>query len=357
MPVNLPARYKPLSQGIESGGFGSVVPMEDAFLRRIVLLKEMHDPSGNSQLKNEIQGLCSARSRHVVEIYDVIYNGEDVVGVIIERLRGRSFVEFWKEAPQDVLGYLKILYQISTALGDIHAAGVVHRDLKLENFKESSAGILKIFDFGISSPSVGYETMENKGTLGYVAPEFCIPGALITREMDVYAFGVCAWKLASQKLPKVLLELPPQNSARCPSIEVAMPQLLHPDVVRAIDSCLDPSASARPSAKALSELFARHLVRGKHKGLFVHGNKEVFELSSEKTNVNIKIGNLGEISVIYDGLQFKISSVAGSVRLNNKLVGVGDILHEACLFSFGDRSLGSSQEWVTFFSSHPEVVL
>lgn len=355
--AKLPARYKLLTQSLQSGGFGSVVPIEDSYLRRVVLLKVMHDIANNTQLENEIHCLCAARSRHVVEIYDVIQDASGISGVIIERLRGRDFLEFWKEAPSSPEKYLKVLYQIATALRDLHAAGVVHRDLKLDNFKESSAGVLKLFDFGISSPDNGYQTKQNKGTLVYAAPELYKSGATITPEMDIYAFGVCAWYLASNKLPKALLEQPPQTSIHLPSIVFAMPSGLHQDVIHIIDACLDPNPTGRPKAAALSALFAHHLLRNRHRGLFVQGKSKVFELSVVNPTVNIKIGTLGELSVDYDGLAFKVSAVGGAVRINNHPASVGDSLHDACLLSFGDRMLGSAQEWVTFFSSHPEVVL
>lgn len=355
--MKLPARYKQVTKSVLAGGFGSVVALEDTFLRRVVLLKTMQDSSHNVQLQNEINGLCRARSRHVVEIYDVLKDDKgQILGVVIERLRGRDFSDFHKEAAGDPSGYLKVLYQIATALKDLHAAGIIHRDLKLENFKASSAGIVKLFDFGISSPDGGYQTQENKGTIYYAGPELYIAGATITPELDIYAFGVCAWKLAQEKLPSVLKEQPPQQTGKCPSISTALAGV-HPEVVAAIDLCLDPDPKARPKAEKLSELLAQHLVRNRHRGLFVQGRTQVVELSSAQPAVSLKIGTLGELKVGYDGLLFKVTGVSGSVRINNSPVNVGDTLHDACLLSFGDKSLGSGQAWVTFFSSHPEVVL
>jgi serine/threonine protein kinase len=157
----------------------------------------MQDSANNEQLQNEVQGLCKARSRHVVEVYDVITNEDgEITGVVIERLRGRDFSAFHKEAAGSPYLYIKILYQLACALRDLHAVGIVHRDLKIDNFKESAAGIVKLFDFGISSPDGGYKTKQNKGTLTYAAPELYVPGAMITPEMDIYALGICAWALA-----------------------------------------------------------------------------------------------------------------------------------------------------------------
>ena len=134
----LPGRYRPLTSSVIPGGYGSVQPVQDTYLDRVVLFKSMKDNKDNHQLLNEVKGLSSARSRHVVEIYDVVFdeNGA-IVGIIIEFLKGRDYEGFYFEAAGNVEGYLKALYQIATALADLHAVGVVHRDLKLQNLKES----------------------------------------------------------------------------------------------------------------------------------------------------------------------------------------------------------------------------
>jgi eukaryotic-like serine/threonine-protein kinase len=362
--VILPPRYKTLTKSVLAGGFGAVIPIEDTFLRRIVLLKVMQEVVNSAQLQNELKGLCKARSRHVVEVYDVVFdeNGE-IAGIVIERLRGRDFSTFHTEAASNPQAYLKILYQIACALRDLHAVGIVHRDLKLDNFKESAAGVVKLFDFGISSLEGGYKTTQNKGTLTYAAPELYVSGATITPEMDVYALGVCAWALASPKFPTKLLEKPPQKSGRAPSISTKMPTAdkhaggLHKEVVDLIDACLDPQPTNRPSADRISSVLARHLSRNKHRGLFVQGIRKVFELSAKQPSVTLKIGTLGRLKVTYDGLRFSIAEVEGSVSINNVPAEPGHGLHEACVLGFGDTSLGSGRQWVTFFSSHPEVVL
>lgn len=362
--MNLPRRYRTLTKSVLAGGFGAVIPLEDMFLRRVVLLKMMQDAENNAQLQNELKALCRARSRHVVEVYDVIVNEKgEIEGVVIERLRGRDFSAFHKEATSNPQVYLKILYQLACALRDLHAVGIVHRDLKLDNFKESIAGVVKLFDFGISSPDGGYKTKQNKGTLIYAAPELYVAGATITPEMDIYALGVCAWALAHSKFPSQLIERPPQTSGRASSISTVIPTVdkqadgLHKEVIDIVDACLDPLPKNRPSADKICSTLARHLIRNKHRGLFVQGNQKVFELSAKQPSVTLKISTLGEIKATYDGLRFSIAAVEGSVSINNVPTEPGHVLHEACVLGFGDASLGPARQWVTFFSSHPEVVL
>jgi len=353
----LPSRYRQLTKSVIPGGFGAVQKVRDIYLERDVLFKSMKNNTDNDQLLNEIQGLSKARSRHVVEIYDVIKGkGDAIIGVIIELLEGRDYHNFFDEAVGNLKGYLRTIFQIGTALSDLHAVGVTHRDLKLENLKNSSAGVLKLFDFGISVASADYKTMRNRGTQVYAAPELYVDGAAIVPEMDIYSLGICCWALATNALPPELYEMPPQKSARVRSIATVLPEL-PVEIVKLIDACLDPSPTFRPKSQHFSQIIERHLVRDMHRGIFVEDNKPVFELSHAKRKVTIKIDKRGTLQVIYDGVEFRITLVEGDVYINNRPACFGDVLHEACLLTFGPINQGSNRVWVTFSSSHPRMIL
>lgn len=353
----LPERYKPLSEAPVLGGFGSVEVVHDTFLDRVVIFKSMQSVADNEQLLNEVRLLSSARSRHVVEIYDVVCNERGVAeGIVIERLTGRDYFLFYQEAGGDVLAYIKVIYQIATALADLHGRGVVHRDLKLENFKDSAAGILKLFDFGISNADPGYYTVNSRATLVYAAPEFWSDDVKITPAMDLYAFGVCAWALAQNVFPSELLQKPPQSLGLVPSIRTVLPDL-PTEIISIIDSCLNVDPSNRPEAHTISQLCARYLVKNKHRGLFVVGQRVIYELTDLNRNVGINLGPLGSIRVDYDGLDFEVGTVVGDVYINNKPLVSGAKLSDACVLTFGRPELRHNREWVTFSSSRPEVVL
>ena len=348
----------PLSGYLMGGGFGTVQPVRDTFLDRDVLFKYMQDSQNNAQLINEVQGLSKARSRHVVEIYDVIKDSSGmVVGIIIEYLTGRDYSRFHAEPRNDPLPYVRILYQIATALVALHQAGIVHRDLKLENLKESASGILKIFDFGLASADRNYLTANNRGTFVYAAPELHEPNTPITKEMDVYALGVCAWALVSPVFPPELFENPPQKFCRAPSIQAMLGGLFAPEIAQLIDASLNPIPVYRPTALQLSTSLAKYLVQDKHRGIFVQGASSIFELSAANPNVHLKIGSLGKIHIHYDSLYFRVIETEGAVLINNYPATSGTILPDSCVLTFGDISLGPKRQWITFSSSHPGVVL
>lgn len=355
----LPKRYEPLTASVMPGGFGSVQPFRDTYLDRVVLFKSMKDNKDNGQLINEIRGLSKARSRHVVEIYDVIYDSRgDVAGVVIENLTGRGYEGFCTEAASNIHGYILVLYQIASALADMHAAGVVHRDIKLDNLKCSAAGVLKVFDFGISVASDDYVTRNNRGTFVYAAPELYEQNAAILPGMDIYALGICAWALATPigNFPAALMERPPQATSRAPSL-LDFLAALPGGVANMLDRCLEPNPKARPNAEEVRNELKRHLVRGRHKGIFVQDARAVFELSATKPMVRLQIGSLGAIRVAYDELDFHVLETTEHVYINNERAEVGDLLHGSCVLAFGDPSLGGRRQWVTFSSAHPEVVI
>jgi serine/threonine-protein kinase len=271
-------------------------------------------------------------------------------------LTGRDYSQFYAEDKSNSHEYLRVLYQIATALNDLHSASVIHRDLKLDNLRSSASGILKLFDFGISVAGDNYRTKNNRGTLIYAAPELFITGAEITPEMDIYAFGICAWALATNTWPPVLRECPPQATGRAPSIASVFPGLPG-EVLQLIDACLHTDPNFRPQANTLRQELARQLVRGKHRGIFAQGDATIYELSSNKQHVRITIGNLGTLKVNYDGLVFRIAEVTGDIYVNNEVAAVNMELHESCVLTFGSSASGSSRSFVPFSSSHPEVVL
>ncbi|RYY23015.1 MAG: serine/threonine protein kinase [Sphingomonadales bacterium] len=353
----LPPRYVLSSGAVMPGGFGAVVAVHDSFLDRDVLFKYMQDRGNNAQLLNEVQGLSKARSKHVIEIYDVVKSADgNLLGIIIEQLTGKDHPALCLDARRSANEFLRIAYQLATAIRDLHAAGVVHRDIKLANMRQSASGVLKLFDFGLSSVDSGYCTLLNRGTLLYAAPELYAQGAQILPEMDLYAFGVTCWALASDNLPATLHERPPQTSGRTPSISTVLTGL-DPSVIDIIDRCLSPNPLQRPSAQEASDVLGLNLVRSRHRGRFVQGLREVYELSQANPFVRISIAGKGTLEVQYDAFAFKVVGQTGDVFINNATATVGALLPEACVLTFGSPALQAGRSYVSFSSSHPEVVV
>ncbi|QVJ03233.1 protein kinase [Nocardiopsis eucommiae] len=137
----------------------------------------------------------------------------------------------------------------ATALAAIHAAGVVHRDLKPDNIMLAPDGP-RVIDFGIARAveSTSVTASGVVGTIGYMAPEQ-LEGARLTAAVDVFAWASVMVFAATgrEAFPG------PTQAARIARILGGEPDLAGLDGAfgATLRACLDKDPSARPDAETL----------------------------------------------------------------------------------------------------------
>lgn len=176
----LPERYKKTKKSFDAGGMSDVEVYTDVHLERDVVIKTLKDGVDPKRILDEIAALQTIRSKHVVQMYDVIKNDKGgIIAVVEEYISGDDLTSYPK--PKAVTEFLELIYQIAEGISDIHAQDQIHRDIKRQNMKFDAEGCLKIFDFGLARSSAGASTMGQFGTPGYMAPEL----------FEVTAGGAC----------------------------------------------------------------------------------------------------------------------------------------------------------------------
>ena len=179
-------RYIPTGR-ITRGGLGQVVFCIDQNLDRKVVIKYGNE---HHRLLDELAALQRIRSKHVVEIFDVVYDdGSDRTGIVEEFIDGDELSS--KLGNVDADGeFIQLLYQLACGLADIHAVGIVHRDIKPSNVLVDADQILKIIDFNLARLVDDANTSGFVGTHGYAAPELYAGGYItFDSKVDVYAMG------------------------------------------------------------------------------------------------------------------------------------------------------------------------
>ena len=80
-------------------------------------------------------------------------------------------------------------------------------DLKPDNIGYDKEGVLKLFDFGLSTcvrrrsfETEAYHLTGNTGSLRYMAPEVAMQ-LPYSEKVDVYSFGIIMWQMARDRIP------------------------------------------------------------------------------------------------------------------------------------------------------------
>ena len=189
---------------IGRGSSADVFRAWDVDLQREVALKLLvddgvtADDAANARMLREARRLARVRHSHVVHIYGAERH-EGRVGLWMELVRGRTLAEIVQaEGPLSAVEAASAAADVCGAVSAVHAAGLLHRDIKAQNVVRDDSGRLVLMDFGAgveigSRPSVA-------GTPIYIAPEV-LSGSPATVASDIYSIGVLLFFLMSGRYP------------------------------------------------------------------------------------------------------------------------------------------------------------
>ena len=149
----------------------------------------------------ERETLRRITSPNVIEVHDIVAeNG--TLGLVMDYVDGGDLDDLIRS--RGALEPAMIAYlgaNIAAGVGAVHAAGVVHGDIKPANIlidSSTTPGTPKIADFGIAricDSTAATRTAVGMGTLVYMAPE-ASAGVPPSPAKDVYALGIVLYQLA-----------------------------------------------------------------------------------------------------------------------------------------------------------------
>lgn len=352
--LHLPERYRSLGDSA-LGGMGEVIFCQDTILERCVAVKVLQVDGDQRRIFDELAALMRIRSKHVVQVYDYLQLEGRGLGIVQEFVEGSDLfeVDFSGLAISD---FYKNIWQLASGIADIHNVGVIHRDIKPNNIKVDPEGVFKIFDFGLArNEGVDASTMGFIGTHGFAAPELYSSQVEFTNAIDVYAFAATALHMALGSLPAQMLtpyhldgEVDYFVTTRFP-----IPRVL----VLLLNACLHSNPLKRPPIFIVRDELQKHILHDAHQALVVYRGQAKY-LNSRSRSINLKVADIGDVDIFYDGLSFLVTRVVGEVFINNEAVSEGYSLPGSCVVALGGGwRRNSERTFVTFDLSHPEIVL
>ena len=188
------------------GGVGKVYRALDRSLERYVALKVLSGDADTAALETFVhEARAQARLNHpgITTIYYVGRHG-DIPYFAMEYVPGRDLEARVKEGPLPPAEVVRIGIQAVRALSEANLHGITHRDIKPGNFIQSSSGVIKLTDFGLSKTERGGLQITGKhsitGTPYYIAPEQA-RGESTDLRTDIYSLGAMLYHLAYGRPP------------------------------------------------------------------------------------------------------------------------------------------------------------
>ena len=195
---------------IGRGAMAEVYLAEQSSLARQVALKILkstlaEDATYIRRFQNEARAAAALVHANIVQIYEV-GQLEGIHFIAQEYISGQNLRQLLdRHGPFEASLAVTVMRQVAAALHKAARKGIVHRDIKPENIMISSAGEVKVADFGLSriasDGSVDLTTVGiTMGTPLYMSPAPAEGRALDSRS-DLYSFGVTAYHVLAGRPP------------------------------------------------------------------------------------------------------------------------------------------------------------
>jgi serine/threonine-protein kinase len=252
------AHYSIVSK-LGEGGMGAVYRATDTKLNRSVAIKVLpeafaEDASRMQRFEREAQVLASLNHPNIAAIY-----GIEQHAIVMELVEGPDL-----EGPLPIATAIDYARQIAAGLEAAHEKGIVHRDLKPANIKITSAGVVKLLDFGLAkatestagaaasptmSPTLPLAVTQAGmilGTAAYMSPEQA-RGAVVDKRADIWAFGVVLLEMLTGTVPfrGETVSDTLANVLRAPIDWKLLPPDTPPAIRRLLERCLDRDTKQR----------------------------------------------------------------------------------------------------------------
>jgi serine/threonine-protein kinase len=261
---------------VGTGMMGAVYKATHRELRIPVAVKVLHESYQRDVdfcRRFYAEALAASRLDHpnLVRVYDFGQEPDGLLYLSMEFVAGRSLrAALGEEGPMPAKRIADLMMQVCAGLGQAHARGIVHRDVKPDNvvlvMRQDDDGRpfeqVKVCDFGLALLRTSDSTSERfAGTPVYMSPEQC-RGEELDARTDIYACGIMLFELATGTVPflsdkpivvinRHLTMQPPSLASLRPDVDPRLEPIVQKALKKARDERHETVRTLRTELKAL----------------------------------------------------------------------------------------------------------
>ena len=272
-----------IGERLGKGGMGEVYRAEDTKLKRTVALKRLApslraDSLYRHRFLEEAERASRFGDAHVAAVYDVLEEQGEIF-LILEYVEGQNLRQRLRQ-PLSLDEFFTIAIQCAEALVSAHEHGIVHCDIKPENIMLTSAGQVKILDFGVAKHlprSDQSSTVDRSGTFAgtpaYMSPEVLLEQAPDGRA-DVFSLGVVAYEVLTGQHPFIAGSFV-ATTDRIRRETPASIRIFNRSVSEDLEALVNKAMAKEPGQRYASAQELLDALRQVHEGLTVTGLSRV----------------------------------------------------------------------------------
>lgn len=253
------------------GGMSSVYLAIQLSVGREVALKVLSpelrkDPTFAERFYREANIVGALSHPNVISIYDVGKHGQHYY-MAMDYLPGASCKDLIQNHQVKPLQALRILRDITQAIGYVHAQGILHCDIKPDNILFRADGSAVLTDFGIARELD--KVSKNKtvaGTPHYMSPEQA-QGQKLGKTSDIYSLGILLYELLTFSLPYTGQDA---ISVAIKHVSAPIPEL--PEELEVFQPLLSRLMAKRPGARFQNAEELLHAIDFVQSQYLRHGN-------------------------------------------------------------------------------------
>lgn len=193
------------------GAMGMVLKCTDRALERPVALKVLApevagDDVARKRFLREARAAAKLDHPHIVRIL-TIGEDEDLPYIVMEYVPGQSLASrIAEEGALETRQAVRLALQLLDALGEAHAAGLIHRDVKPGNvLLDQSGDRIKLADFGLArgvADAIRHTRVGMVvGTPQYMSPEQAKGEYHLDARTDLFSAGIVLFEMLTGKVP------------------------------------------------------------------------------------------------------------------------------------------------------------
>jgi serine/threonine-protein kinase len=194
---------RPLAEGNGNVWIAAHKRLSTDVVVKLLPREQITSPEARVRFTREVRAGVAIDSEHVVKRLDTGLTEDGVPFIALELLEGEDLrTHLGRVGPLSPTSAVSIVTQVAKALTAVHAAGIVHRDVKPENIflcrRESGPPHVKLLDFGVAKTMKAKSSVATSagivvGTPHYMSPEQ-MSGGTLDAQVDLWALAVLTFE-------------------------------------------------------------------------------------------------------------------------------------------------------------------